>query len=188
MNQCKPSPRFPSSIRGAALLLASVLLAAGSPHGSGGTIDPDRIAPHPKFGRLVITAELTGDGKPEIVHVVRVLPRKAGSRLAGQVPVYNPWDAREQRIGDRGAQMALRITGSGKTWLLHSDYVRLSAEVMQGAPVEVAAKRSAVARGFRSECPGIRNDVLVMATPAGIDIALYWAKDRYAVCWPNEEP
>lgn len=34
----------------------------------------------------------------------------------------------------------------------------------------------------------MRHDFLLMATDAGIDIALFWNAGRYEVCWPEEIP
>ena len=181
----------PAVFRVGALASASLLLLAAAAPRPAATIDSGRIVPHPQQGRLVLQVDLTGDGKPEQVRVVRVLSRKAAKRGAGAIAVANPWTDDDERIGDGGTAMALTVVNSGagaKTWLLYSDYIRLSAEATQGAPVWVAARRSTVVKDFRRDCPAIRNDVLVMTTPAGIDIALYWAGSRYVVCWPNEEP
>ncbi len=170
--------------------LAALLLAGGASADAGRSVDASRIVPHPRLGRLVVKADLTGDGKPEQVRVVRVLPRPAKGGGA-QVRLANPWNPEDEPMGKGGAAMALSIADSrpgAPVWLLHSDYIRLSAEVMEGAPVRAAAHRSRTVRDFRRDCPAIRGDVLVMATPAGIDIAVYWARDHYAVCWPNEEP
>jgi len=40
------------------------------------------------------------------------------------------------------------------------------------------------------DSPDLRHDFLLMATEAGIDIALFWngRAKRYEVCWPNEIP
>lgn len=153
-----------------------------------------RIAPHPRFRSPVTQADLDGDGKPDAISVVHILPASAGRELAPDIIVANPWDsaAAAQGLTDDNQTMALVVENSrtGTRHLLHSPYVEISARVGAGHPVAVERANTKLAREFRKDCPDLRHDFLRMATEAGIDIALFWnaGANSYDVCWPNEIP
>ena len=153
-----------------------------------------RLAPHPRFRAPVTQADLDGDGKPDTISVVHILPGGAGRELAADMIIANPWDsdASAQGLTDEDQTMALLVDSSrsGTRHLLHSPYVEISARVRAGHPAEVLRGNTRLARGFRKDCPDLRHDFLRMATEAGIDIALFWNAgiNRYDVCWPNEIP
>lgn len=153
-----------------------------------------RIAPHPRFRAPVTQADLDGDGKPDTISVVHILPGGAGRDLPLGIVIANPWDsdASAQGLTDEDQTMALVVENSRTStrYLLHSLYVEISARVGAGPPVAVERANTRLARGFRKDCPDLRHDFLRMATEAGIDIALFWnaGTNRYDVCWPNEIP
>jgi len=150
-------------------------------------IMPDSRLPAPNTG-----ADLDGDGKPEVVSVVHILPESAGRSIEENVVIANPWDsdASAQDLPDEDTQMALLITNSRTKarYLLHSPYVELSANLLSGAPFEAKRAKTPQGLAFRKDCPALRHDFLQMATEAGIDIALFWNLSRYEVCWPEEIP
>jgi hypothetical protein len=153
-----------------------------------------RIAPHPRFSAPVTQADLDGDGKPDTISAVHILPGGAGRELAPDIVIANPWDsdASAQGLSDEDQTMALVVENSrsGTRFLLHSPYVEISAGVRAGQPVEAQRGNSRLARSFRKDCRDLRHDFLLMGTEAGIDIALFWSAgaNRYDVCWPNEIP
>lgn len=153
-----------------------------------------RIAPHPRFRSPVTQADLDGDGKPEVIEVVHILPGGARREIDPALRIANPWniDASAQGLADEDQTMALVVENSRSAarYLLHSPYVEISARVRAGHPVEAQRANTRLARGFRKDCPDLRHDFLLMATEASIDIALFWnaGANRYDVCWPNEIP
>lgn len=150
-------------------------------------IIPDSRLPVPNTG-----ADLDGDGKPEAVSVVHILPESAGRSIDENVVIANPWDsdASAQDLPDEDTQMALLITNSRSKarYLLHSPYIELSANLLSSAPFEAMRAKTPQGLAFRKDCPALRHDFLQMATEAGIDIALFWNSSRYEVCWPEEIP
>ncbi|WP_374614783.1 hypothetical protein [Sphingorhabdus sp.] len=161
---------------------------------SGSAQARSRIAPHPRFPATVIEADLDGDGKPDAVKVVHILPGSAGRGIDRNFVIANPWDsdASAQALPDEGQPMALLVDSSrtGTRHLLHSTYVEISAAVRADHPVQAKRGNTRLARGFRKDCPDLRRDFLLMATDAGIDVALFWNTNanRYEVCWPEEIP
>ena len=153
-----------------------------------------RIALHPRFRAPVTQADLDGDGKPDAISVVHILPGGAGREMDPAVRIANPWDSgtSAQGLTDEDQTMALVVENSRSAarYLLHSPLVEISARVGAGHPVAVERANTRLARRFRKDCPDLRHDFLRMATEAGIDIALFWnaGTNRYDVCWPNEIP
>ncbi len=156
-----------------------------------GTTRP-RILPDPKRGTPIAGADLDGDGKQDLVSIVHILPSGAGRAIDRSIVIANPWDtdATAQPLADEDTQMALLIerSRSGVRYLLHSPYVELSSNLRTDGPVKAVSAKSSLARAFRKDCPALRHDFLVMATEAGIDIALFWDASRFEICWPEEIP
>ena len=73
-----------------------------------------RIAPHPRFRSPVTQADLDGDGKPDAISVVHILPASAGRELAPDIIIANPWDsdASAQGLTDDDQTMALVVENS----------------------------------------------------------------------------
>lgn len=151
-----------------------------------------RLIADPKYSAPMIEADLDGDSMSDKVSIVHILPGGAGRIMDADITVANPWDTAPsaQAVPDADTQMALLIetSGAGGRYLLHSPYIELSASLRADTPVEVKRAGSALARAFRKDCPELRHDFLVMATEAGIDIALFWNVDHFEVCWPDEIP
>ncbi|MGE3744294.1 MAG: hypothetical protein AB7G25_01030 [Sphingomonadaceae bacterium] len=151
-----------------------------------------RILVHPRFPAPVTSADLDGDGKPDTISIMSILSSGAGRVIAADVAVANPWDTADpaQVLPDEEQPMALLVQSSrsGIRYLLQSPYIELSAGLRGGAPIEAQSAKSRLARAFRKDCPAMRHDFLLMATEAGIDIALFWNAGHYEVCWPDEIP
>jgi hypothetical protein len=58
----------------------------------------------------------------------------------------------------------------------------------KSVPLSIAKKGSQAWRDFQQQEKRIRNDVLVVGTEAGIDMALYWNGKAFALFEPSEEP
>lgn len=151
-----------------------------------------RLIADPKYSAPMIEADLDGDSTPDKVSIVHILPGGAGRIMDADITVANPWDTAPsaQAVPDADTQMALLIETSraGARYLLHSPYIEESASLMAGRPFEVKRAGSLPARAFGKDCPALRHDFLMMATSAGIDIALFWNVDHFEVCWPDEIP
>lgn len=151
-----------------------------------------RILPNPRFPAPITDADLDGDGRPDRITIVHILSDAPGRDVERDIVIANPWDsdAAAQALPDEDQTMALLIDSSrsGARHLLHSPYVEISGNVRSGAPVEVQRAKTRMARTFRKDCPTLHHDFLLMATEAGIDIALFWNAGRYEVCWPEEIP
>jgi hypothetical protein len=151
-----------------------------------------RLITDPKYSAPISEADLDGDGTPDKVSIVHILPGGAERIIDADITVANPWDTAPsaQAVPDADTQMALLIETSraGARYLLHSPYIEESASLMAGRPFEVKRAGSSLARAFRKDCPALRQDFLVLATGAGIDIALFWNADHFEVCWPDEIP
>ena len=156
------------------------------------TQNKPRVIADPRHRAPISGADLDGDGKPDAVSIVHILPAGAGRRIDSNMVIANPWDtdASAQAVPDEDTQMALLIENSksGTRYLLHSPYIELSNNLLSGVPVKVRRGKTSLARAFRKDCPQMRHDFLLMATEAGIDIALFWNANRFEVCWPEEIP
>lgn len=156
------------------------------------TQNKPRIIPDPRHRAPITEADLDGDSKPDAVSIVHILPEGAGRRIDADIVIANAWDtdASAQAVPNEDTQMALLIKNSksGASYLLHSPYIELSNNLLSGVPVKVKRAKTRLARAFRTDCPEMRHNFLLMATEAGIDIALFWNKSRYEVCWPEEIP
>lgn len=153
-----------------------------------------RILSDPRLPAPITKADLDGDTRPDEITIVQIMPSAPGRIIDQDLVFANPWDTdlSAQPLPEEGTQMALLIrnSASGKRYLLHSPYVELSNNLRPGGPVDVTRAKSSLAAAFRKDCPTLRNDMLVMSTEAGIDIALFWdgRAKAYDVCWPNEIP
>lgn len=151
-----------------------------------------RLLPHPRFPAPITDADLDGDGQPDAITIVHILADAPGRVIEPDIAIANPWDndalAQALPYEDQAMALLIQSSRSGARHLLHSPYVEISGNVRGGVPVEAGRAKSRLAAAFRKDCPTMRHDFLLMATDAGIDIALFWKAGRYEVCWPAEIP
>ncbi len=125
-----------------------------------------------------------------------VLPESAQDKLAGDVTVIGTQFGREP-LGARGAALALAIVQKGgrQKFLLTgydgegvSDFFDSPIWGSLPPPIDIAKRGSKAFQTFQAEEPGIKHDILVVGTEAGIDTALFWNGQSYVLFSPAEEP
>lgn len=154
-----------------------------------------RVTASARFPAPFLTGDLDGDGVPDQVYLVTILPASAQVRFAPDVTVLGRILG-QAGLGAHGEDLALAIVQkNGRQKFLLTGYLGdgvsdfFGSPIWQGAPPLKLAKRgSPQFRDFQREEKRIRNDILVVGTEAGIDMALYWNGRGYALVQPNEEP
>ena len=100
-------------------------------------------------------------------------------------------------LGARGETLALAIVQKGgrQKFLLTgyngegvSDFFGSPIWESLPPPIDIAKRGSKVFQTFQAEEPGIKHDILVVGTEAGIDTALFWNGQNYVLFSPVEEP
>jgi hypothetical protein len=140
-------------------------------------------------GKAFLTGDFDGDGVADALYFVRILPKAKGGGLATDVTVADPWN--QQPVSDAGELLALAIVAGagGRKYLLH-DAAFFSTPIWSAPelPLGLAKKGSKQFREFQRAAKGVKGDILVPGTEAGIDIALYWDGKKFTLFWPKEEP
>ena len=148
----------------------------------------NRVKPIPPFGKPFLLGDFDGDGVVDALYLVRILQAGQGA-IALDVTVSDPWG--KKPVADAGEPLALAIvSGQGqRKFLLHdADFFSSPIWSQTELPLKIAKKGSPQFREFQRQAKGIKNDLLVPGTEAGIDIALYWDGKKYTLFWPKEEP
>jgi len=141
----------------------------------------------PRAPQAQLSGDFDGDGVADTLHVVQVLPRTKQNSIANDVTISNPWS--QHAPGDAAEPLALAIMQGQKKFLLHdAEFFASPIWGQSKLPMEVAKKGSAQFRKFQRQAKGIKHDILVLGTEAGIDIALYWDGKKYVLFWPEETP
>ena len=184
-------------LMGVALLAALALGHAGS--AAPGTLSQlfgSRIEANGRFAQPFATGDLDGDGRPDAVYLVMILPQSPGHEIASDVTVIGKLFGNAP-LGPHGEALALAIVqAGGKRKFLFTGYhgegvsSYFESPIWSGTPVPLAiAKRaSKTFEQFHQEEKRIAHDILVVGTEAGIDTALYWTGQSYALFQPAEEP
>jgi len=155
-----------------------------------------RVTANARYKAPLFTGDFDGDGTPDAAYLVTILPESAQDKLAGDVTVIGTQFGREP-LGSRGEALALAIvqkSGWQKYLLTGYDGEGVSdffGSPMWGSlppPIDVARRGSKPFRTFQAEEPGIKHDILVVGTEAGIDTALFWNGQSYVLFSPAEEP
>lgn len=182
---------------GMALLAASALSSAASAAQS--TISQlfgTRVEANDRFTQPYATADFDGDGKPDAVYLVTILPQSAGHEIARDVTVMGKLFG-SAPLGAHGEALALAILqGGGKRKFLLTGYQGdgvtsyFESPIWSETPLPLAvAKRGSKSfEEFHHQEKRITHDILVVGTEAGIDTALYWTGQSYAWFQPVEEP
>ena len=149
-----------------------------------------------EFSAPFLSGDFDGDGTADAVYLVTILPQSAGDKLAKDVVVIDTLFGREP-LGARGETLALGIVQKGgrQKFLLTgysgegvSDYFGSPIWESLPPPIDIAKRGSKVFQTFQAEEPGIKHDILVVGTEAGIDTALFWNGRNYVLFSPVEEP
>ena len=155
-----------------------------------------RVQANDRFAAPFATGDFDGDGTPDAVYLVTILPQSADHKLAADVTVISKLFGRAP-LGSRGESLALAILqDGGKRKFLLTGYQGegvsgyFESPIWSGIPVPLAvAKRGSKSFAeFQQQEKKIRHDILVVGTEAGIDTALYWNGKSYAIFRPIEEP
>ena len=155
-----------------------------------------RVTANARFKAPLFTGDFDGDGTADAAYFVTVLPESGQAKLAGDVTVIDTAFGREP-LGARGEAVALAIVQKGgrQKFLLTgyegegvSDYFGSPIWDSLPPPIDVAKRGSKAFRTFQAEEPGIKHDILVVGTEAGIDTALFWNGQSYVLYAPVEEP
>ena len=155
-----------------------------------------RVEANGRFAQPYATGDLDGNGKPDAVYLVTILPQSAGHEIAGDVTVIGKLFG-SAPLGPHGEALALAILQDGgkRKFLLtgyHGDSVSgyFESPIWSETPIPLAiAKRGSKSfEEFHHQERRIAHDILVVGTEAGIDTALYWTGKSYALFQPAEEP
>lgn len=176
-------------------LLAGLAPAMAAPNDLPALFGP-RVAPAARFPAPVVTGDFDGDGLPDQAYLVTIKAGSATDKLAPDVTVNDKAFGAEP-LGEHAEDLALAIVpGSGKGKTLLPGYQGQDSKGFFDSPMWEEAKPplSLAKRGsktfaeFKRQKKAIRNDVLVVGTEAGIDMALYWTGKGFALFAPDEEP
>ena len=155
-----------------------------------------RVTANARFKTPLLTGDFDGDGTADAAYLVTILPESAQDKLAGDVTVIGTLFGREP-LGARGEALALAIVQkSGRQKFLLTGYQGEGVSDFFGSPIwgslpppiDIAKQGSKTFQTFQAEEPGIKHDILVVGTEAGIDTALFWNGQNYVLFSPAEEP
>jgi hypothetical protein len=155
-----------------------------------------RVTANARFKAPLFTGDFDGDGTADAAYLVTILPASAQDKLADDVTVIGTLFGREP-LGPRGETLALAIVqkNGGQKFLLTgyqgegvSDYFDSPIWGSLPPPIDLAKRGSTAFQTFQAEAPGIKHDILVVGTEAGIDTALFWNGQSYILFAPAEEP
>jgi hypothetical protein len=155
-----------------------------------------RVTANARFKAPFLKGDFDGDGTADAAYLVTVLPESAQDKLAGDVTVIGTQFGREP-LGPRGEMLALAIVQkSGRQKFLLtgydgegvSDFFDSPIWGSLPPPIDIAKRGSKTFQTFQAEEPGIKHDILVVGTEAGIDTALFWNGQSYVLFSPAEEP
>ena len=160
------------------------------------TLFGSRVTANARFSAPFLSGDFDGDGTPDAAYLVTILPQTAQNKLAEDVTVVGMVFGREP-LGARGETLALGIVQKGgrQKFLLTgydgegvSDFFGSPIWGSLPPPIDIAKRGSKVFQTFQAEEPGIKHDILVVGTEAGIDTALFWNGQNYVLFSPVEEP
>jgi len=181
----------------AAILVAAVVVSGAVP--APPTIPSlfgSRVSENTRFKAPYLTADLDGDGAADTVYLVSIAAASPRAIIAPDVAVISRL-FHSQPLGAHEEKLAIAIVfASGKQKLLVTGYQGEGVSGFFSSPIwsEKSVPLSAAKRGsqtfmdFQKQEKRIRNDILVIGTEAGIDVALYWDGKTFVLFEPDEEP
>ena len=187
-----------SALRILPLILFVVLAAADSLAGGDDlpALFGSRVAASQRFKAPFATGDFDGDGEADSLFLISIQAAGPGQTLNGGVTVQGELFGREA-LGDRPEGLALAVLfAGGKGKFLLTGY---EGEGVAGyfespiwnegePPLGVAKRGSESFAAFHRQMPRIEHDIIVVGTEAGIDTALYWTGNSFALFQPAEEP
>jgi hypothetical protein len=184
---------------GLCLMLLTALGISGAEAASSDNVSQlfgSRVQASDRFAAPFATGDFDGDGTPDAVYLVTILPQSADHKLAADVTVISKLFGTAP-LGARGESLALAILhDGGKRKFLLTGYQGentsgyFESPIWSGTPtpLAVATRGSKSFEEFQKQEKKIKHDILVVGTEAGIDTALYWSGKSYAIFRPVEEP
>ena len=142
-------------------------------------------APNP---RSPLAADLDGDGKPDEVYALVVRAQGRDDCVMPGVALVNPWNAKASSPRGGSAAVGIRLA-SGARFVFHDpEFFTSPIWTAKTLPLAVIKRGSREHREFTRQAAGLRHDIVVLGTEAGIDIALYWDGKRFQLLQPKETP
>lgn len=158
----------------------------------------NRVSENPRFKAPFATLDLDGDGAADQVYLVSIAPGSPKATFAADVTVLpDVFEPTPTALGNRDEKIALAVVfgKTGRKFLITDcdesavhffDTDPNSIWSANPIPITAARRGSAQFRDFQKQEKRIRNDVLVLGTEAGTDIALYWNGKTFTVFWPAD--
>ncbi len=167
------------------LVLLAALPASADPVSA---LFGSRVTEHTGFKAPYLTADFDGDGVPDAVYIVAIAPESARKTLAPNIAIAG-FQTDAPHLDKQGDAFALAIVqGKSKRKTLVTGPFDTPIWTVSPPPVSVAIRGSQAFKDFQKQEKHIANDVLVLGTEAGIDVALYWNGKAFVEFAPNEEP
>jgi hypothetical protein len=183
-------------------IAAALLIGLAAAQGVAGEADEvsklfgARVDANSRFQAPFATGDFDGDGKPDALYLVTILPGPAGQGFESDITVIGSLFGQEP-LGARPESLALAIVQDGgrRKFLFTgyqgdgvTDYFGSPIWQESPVPIQVAKRGSKTFEDFRRQDGNIKNDFIVVGTEAGIDTALFWSGRGYVLFQPAEEP
>jgi hypothetical protein len=154
------------------------------------------VSENARFKAPYLAPDLDGDGHADAIYLVSIAPASPKHVISPDVTISSKL-FHSQSLGAHEEKLALAIvlaTGNRKFLITGyegegvSDFFGTPIWGEKSVPLSVAKRDSPAFRDFQRQENHIRNDVLVVGTEVGIDAALYWDGNAFALFEPDEEP
>lgn len=133
----------------------------------------------------VYIADFDGDKIPDTLKLLKNLRKKD---IAKEWVVCNPF-GEDTAAEVEPFSILVKLSKDNKTRFLHdSAYFDTPGWASGDLPFEIIKKGDSKFRQWKKDVKSLNSAAIVLGTEAGIDILLYWNKNKFKVFWPNEEP